>query len=130
MPCPHCSSTATTRRKRRTALGYPRFSCRCCRRRFNERTGKLVRPELRALLLYEPLRLSFLARRPCLDAPHDRGVHVPRVHQTEPVHVSAVPTPPDGANVEILSTVVDGEAHPYESALASKTPIPGPAGGG
>ena len=39
MPCPRCSSTATTRRKRRTALGYPRFSCRSCRRRFNARTG-------------------------------------------------------------------------------------------
>ena len=39
MPCPHCRSTATTGRKRRTALGYRRFSCRSCRRRFNERTG-------------------------------------------------------------------------------------------
>ncbi len=39
MHCPHCSSAATTKRKRRTALGYPRFSCRSCRRRFNERTG-------------------------------------------------------------------------------------------
>ncbi len=28
MPCPHCRSTATTRRKRRTVRGYPRFSFR------------------------------------------------------------------------------------------------------
>ena len=41
MHCPHCHSTATTKRKRRTALGYPRFSCRSCRRRFNARTGTL-----------------------------------------------------------------------------------------
>ena len=39
MPCPRCSSTATTRRKRRTTLGYPRFNCRACGRRFDERTG-------------------------------------------------------------------------------------------
>ena len=39
MDCPHCRSTATTRRKDRTALGYPRFNCRSCRRRFNQRTG-------------------------------------------------------------------------------------------
>ncbi len=39
MPCPHCRSTATTRRKDRTALGYPRFNCRACKRRFNQRTG-------------------------------------------------------------------------------------------
>ena len=39
MPCPHCRSTATTRCKRRPPLGYPRFSCRSCRRRFNEPTG-------------------------------------------------------------------------------------------
>ncbi len=39
MPCPHCRSTATIRRKCRTALGYGRFRCRSCRRRFNERTG-------------------------------------------------------------------------------------------
>ena len=37
--CPHCESTATTRRICRTALGYRRFNCRSCRRRFNERTG-------------------------------------------------------------------------------------------
>ena len=39
MNCPHCRSIMTTRRNHRTALGYPRFNCRSCRRRFNERTG-------------------------------------------------------------------------------------------
>ena len=39
MPCPRCSSTATTTRKHRSALGYRRFNCRACGRRFNERTG-------------------------------------------------------------------------------------------
>ncbi len=37
--CPHCRSTATTKRKPRTALGYPRLNCRACGRRLNERTG-------------------------------------------------------------------------------------------
>ncbi len=39
MNCPHCRSTATTRRTSRTALGYRRFNCRSCGRRFNKRTG-------------------------------------------------------------------------------------------
>ena len=39
MNCPHCESTATTRRKASTTLGYRRFNCRSCQRRFNERTG-------------------------------------------------------------------------------------------
>jgi len=39
MACPHCESTATTRRTCRTALGNRRFNYRSCRRRFNERTG-------------------------------------------------------------------------------------------
>ena len=39
MTCPHCHSTAIRRRKQRTALGYRRFSCANCDRRFNERTG-------------------------------------------------------------------------------------------
>ena len=39
MACPDCASTATTRRKGRTALRYRRFRCQACRRRFNERTG-------------------------------------------------------------------------------------------
>ena len=37
--CPHCVSAATTRRQGRTTLGYRRFNCRSCKRRFNERTG-------------------------------------------------------------------------------------------
>ena len=39
MNCPHCRSTATSKRKHRSTLGYHRFSCRSCHRRFNERTG-------------------------------------------------------------------------------------------
>ena len=39
MACPDCTSTATTTRTGRTALGYRRFRCRACRRRFNEQTG-------------------------------------------------------------------------------------------
>ena len=31
MNCPHCRSTATSKRKHRTILGYVRFSCRSCR---------------------------------------------------------------------------------------------------
>ena len=39
MTCPHCRSSATARRRHRTELGYRRFSCHSCGRRFNERTG-------------------------------------------------------------------------------------------
>ena len=39
MPCPHCLSTTSSRRKHRTSLGYRTFYCRDCDRRFNERTG-------------------------------------------------------------------------------------------
>ena len=39
MTSPHCQSSATSRRRHRTELGYRRFRCRSCRRRFNERTG-------------------------------------------------------------------------------------------
>ena len=39
MDCPPCRSTAITKRKPRTTLGYVRFSCRACGRRFNERPG-------------------------------------------------------------------------------------------
>jgi putative transposase len=39
MRCPHCSSSETGRRSRRTSLGYRTFACRACRRVFNERTG-------------------------------------------------------------------------------------------
>lgn len=41
MPCPHCTSTMTTVRTKRTQLGYRTFHCRNCRRTFNERTGTL-----------------------------------------------------------------------------------------
>jgi putative transposase len=37
--CPHCRSRSIRRRRQRTALGYRRFWCASCRRRFNERTG-------------------------------------------------------------------------------------------
>ena len=37
--CPRCQSNATSERKHGSALGYRRFSCRSCHRRFNERTG-------------------------------------------------------------------------------------------
>ena len=39
MTCPHCRSSATSQRRHRTELGYRRFRCRSCGRRFNERTG-------------------------------------------------------------------------------------------
>ena len=39
MSCPHCRSRSIRRRRQRTALGYRRFWCASCRRRFNERTG-------------------------------------------------------------------------------------------
>ena len=42
MTCPHCESTATTKRSDRTALGYRRFRCRDCSGVFNERTGTLL----------------------------------------------------------------------------------------
>lgn len=41
LPCPHCTSNATRERSTRTQLGYRTFSCRTCRRCFNERTGTL-----------------------------------------------------------------------------------------
>jgi transposase-like protein len=41
MRCPHCQSTATTKRPDRTELGYCRFRCCDCSRVFNERTGTL-----------------------------------------------------------------------------------------
>jgi putative transposase len=37
--CPHCNSPETSRRRRRTALGYRTFACRACRHVLNERTG-------------------------------------------------------------------------------------------
>ena len=39
MTCPHCLSTSISKRKQRTSLGYQAFSCRACRRRFNQRIG-------------------------------------------------------------------------------------------
>ena len=39
MTCPHCESTAITKRPDRTARGDRRFRCHACQRAFNERTG-------------------------------------------------------------------------------------------
>ena len=39
MVCPHCTSQETTRRAGTTSLGYVRFVCHTCGRRFNERSG-------------------------------------------------------------------------------------------
>ena len=39
MNCPHCASTATKERTKRTSLGYRTFCCSACKRTFNERTG-------------------------------------------------------------------------------------------
>jgi len=39
MTCAHCASTITTRRRKTTQLAYRTFSCRDCKRTFNERTG-------------------------------------------------------------------------------------------
>ncbi len=42
MTCPHCGSEETSRRRRRSSLGYRASACRACRRIFNERTGSGV----------------------------------------------------------------------------------------
>jgi len=39
MTCQHCLSTSIFKRQHRTSLGYRTFSCRACRRRFNERSA-------------------------------------------------------------------------------------------
>ena len=39
MDCPHCASTATNPRTKKTSLGYRTFRCSACRRTFNERSG-------------------------------------------------------------------------------------------
>ena len=39
MTCPHCESPTTTKQQGQTSLGYRRFRCRSCGRRFNERSG-------------------------------------------------------------------------------------------
>jgi putative transposase len=41
MACPRCDSPETTKRRGTTSLGYARFQCRGCGRRFNERTATL-----------------------------------------------------------------------------------------
>jgi transposase-like protein len=39
MNCPHCTSTATKERTKKTRLCYRIFCCSACKRTFNERTG-------------------------------------------------------------------------------------------
>ncbi len=39
MNCPHCAATITTKRAKKTKLGYLTFFCLHCRSTFNERTG-------------------------------------------------------------------------------------------
>jgi transposase-like protein len=39
MNCPHCQSKNTYCRTGTTVLGYKRYQCRDCQKRFNERTG-------------------------------------------------------------------------------------------
>jgi putative transposase len=39
MNCPHCASTATKERTKKTSLGYRTFCCSACKRTFNEGTG-------------------------------------------------------------------------------------------
>jgi putative transposase len=39
MNCPHCSSPTATKLSAKTLLGYDRFRCSVCKRKFNERTG-------------------------------------------------------------------------------------------
>jgi putative transposase len=39
MNCPHCATTTTTKRAKKTKLGYATFFCPHCRCTFNERTG-------------------------------------------------------------------------------------------
>lgn len=41
MTCPHSNSSDTTQRAGATVLGYHRFVCHDCCRRFNGRTGSL-----------------------------------------------------------------------------------------
>ena len=42
MTCPECKATETTKRVGTTSIGYPRFLCHACGRRFNERSGTPV----------------------------------------------------------------------------------------
>ena len=41
MNCPHCTSTTTKKRAKKTRLGYATFFCPQCCSTFNERTGTL-----------------------------------------------------------------------------------------
>jgi transposase-like protein len=41
MQCPFCGSSEICSLKQLTVLGYPKFRCRGCGRRFNERTGTI-----------------------------------------------------------------------------------------
>ena len=45
MPCPRCTSPATARQPKTTALGYQIFRCAACRRRFNEQHLRVVLAE-------------------------------------------------------------------------------------
>ena len=55
MTCPHCGSGESSRRRRRTALGYRTFVCRACRRVCNERTGTAFND------LHHPTDIALLA---------------------------------------------------------------------
>ncbi len=59
MNFPRSLSRATTKRKHRTALGYARFKCRACERRFNARTGTPCND------LQYPTDIVFVAVRCC-----------------------------------------------------------------
>ena len=39
MNCPHCTSTSTNERTKKSALGYRTFWCKECKRTFNDRSG-------------------------------------------------------------------------------------------
>lgn len=39
MNCPHCLSAKTSEINAKTKLGYKHYSCQCCAKQFNERTG-------------------------------------------------------------------------------------------
>jgi putative transposase len=67
MTCPHCESTAITKRPDCTELGYRRFRCRTCKREFNERTGtpfnRLQYPtDLVCLVIFWPFRYKLSLR--------------------------------------------------------------------
>lgn len=44
MACPDCKASESTRRVGATSIGYGRFVCKACGRRFNERSGTLLIP--------------------------------------------------------------------------------------